>query len=114
MNNGYTALIERGQINVYDKGAKFVQKIGGNYNGLAAAHGGDFVTAQKTQDEKTHIAVIGQINAGGNYVIKEKVTISVIADKMKSKVRFLAVRGTKVYASDYGLNSIYVVDMFTK
>jgi len=111
LDTGFIAVLERSMINIYDKDAKLIQKIVGCYNGLAVAHEGDFVTTQKTQDMKTHIAVIGQVNGEGDFIIKEKVTITVIANKMKSKVRFLAVHDTKIYASDYGMNAIYVVDM---
>jgi len=114
LDTGFIAVLERSRINIYDKDAKLIQKIVGCYNGLAVAHEGDFVTTQKTGDMKTHIVVIGQVNGQEGFFIKEKVTIDVITNKMKSKVRFLAVHATNIYASDYGMNSIYVVDMRTR
>jgi len=115
MDNGYIAVLERSKINVYDKDAKLIQKIDGRFNGLAKAEGGDFVSTQKNKDMKTRIVVIGQVNGKGEYVIKNisNLFINVITNNMKSKVRFLAVHAGKIYASDLGLDSIYVVDMQT-
>merc|ERR1719186_1327939 len=113
LDNGFLIVVERSKMNIYDKEAKWVQTLFGKYNGLAKDPHGYFITSNQKEDGTTFITVIGQMNGHGIYGVKDSFPLD-IARKQESRVRFLAVHGGNIYASDYALNSIYVVDMETR